>query len=63
MSFPETTSSDGVGMVDEPGAEEVVLVAATQVVAVALTRSMVALVIAKVLWSASRWQNSCPHMW
>ena len=29
MSFPETTSSEGVGMVDEPGAEEVVLVAAT----------------------------------
>ena len=29
MSFPETTSSEGVGMVDEPAAEEVVLVAAT----------------------------------
>ena len=29
MFLPETTSSEGVGVVDEPGAEEVVLVATT----------------------------------
>ena len=49
MLFPEATSSEGVGVVDVPGAEEVVLVATTYVVMVVPTRSIIALVMARVL--------------
>ena len=44
--FPEAASWKGVGAVDVPGAEEVVLVATAWVAMVAPTQSMIALVMA-----------------